>query len=196
MTKKERQALRDDFVHKKMSEDPNISYEMAIMLFNWNTDHPEDKIKDSLLRKVQKKVKKNGGDVGKLVTVNKITRDKELKRILGKDFLRSVTKDEFFKGFWRNYVINILKEDKTIDEIRKENFELHRLKRPERENEDMKSEIPRSEIGPQAKARNEKKVNVLYEAKKRYPQFDYLSEEVQAEILEEIKNKLERKNAH
>lgn len=179
-----------------MSEDPNISYEMAIMLFNWNTDHPEDKIKDSLLRKVQKKVKKNGGDVGKLVTVNKITRDKELKRILGKDFLRSVTKDEFFKGFWRNYVINILKEDKTIDEIRKENFELHRLKRPERENEDMKSEIPRSEIGPQAKARNEKKVNVLYEAKKRYPQFDYLSEEVQAEILEEIKNKLERKNAH
>ncbi len=196
MTKGERRVLREEFVRKKTSEDPYISYEMATQLFNWNIDHPEDKIKDSLLRKVQKKVKDSGGDVGKLVTVNKITRDKELERILGKDFLRSVTKDEFFKGFWRSYVINILKEDKTIDEIRKENFELHRLTRPEQKDESIEPENLQPETEPQAKAERGKKVNVLYEAKKKYPQFNYLSEEVQAEILEETKKKLEGKNAH
>lgn len=166
MTKKERQALRDDFVHKKMSEDPNISYEMAIMLFNWNTDHPEDKIKDSLLNKVQKKVKKNRGDVTKLVTVNRITRDKELERILGKDFLRSITKDEYFKGFWRNYVINILKKDKTVAEIRSENYE-------------------RSHKGCEQPKVSD--YNLLKMAKDRYPQFDYLSEEARNEIIEEMK---------
>lgn len=165
MTKGERRALREAFVRSKMAEDPYISYEMATQLFNWNTDHPEDRIKDSLLKKVQKKVQKNRGDVRKLVTVNKITRDKELERILGKDFLRSATKDEFFKGFWRNYVINILKKDKTVAEIRSKNYE-------------------RSHRGcEQPKVSN---YNLLKLAKDRYPHFDYLSEEVQKDILDEI----------
>lgn len=164
MTKGERRALREDFVRKKMAEDPYMSYEMAIQLFNWNIDHPEDKIKNSLLRKVQKKVKTSRGDVGKLVTVNRITRDKELERILGKDFLRSITKDEFFKGFWRNYVINMLKKDKTIAEIRSKNYE-------------------KNHNGDEQQ-RDYKFIKI---AKNRYPQFDYLSEEVQNGIIEELK---------
>ncbi len=171
MTKGERRELRERYVLNKVFEDPCITPEMAVMLFNWNTDHPEDKITDSLLKKVKDKAKKRGGDIGKLASRNHASREKELERILGKDFVEEIVKDEMIRGFWRKYVLNSIKGHMTVEDIR-----------------ECSRKREMTFVGPRINKSEIEKI-----ARKRYPQYDYLSEEAQEDIKREIIEEIEEK---
>ena len=183
MTKGERRELREEFVEKKIQEDPYMTPEMAIKLFNWNMDHPEEIITDSLLSKIKKKILKRRADVGKLVSKNSETRNKELERVLDKEFLGRYSKDIYFKGFWRVYAVNILRGDMTISKIRVRNYLKNNGKLPPQK-EDSKIVVPKKTT-----ERDKKAKKIAWE---RYPQFGYLSEESQKEILDEILKEIEK----
>lgn len=184
MAEGERRTDRKDFISRKTKEDPLITTAMATQLFNWNTDHADKEVTSSLLEEAKAKVLEKEGDVGRLVAKNKGTRRKELERILGKEFLARYSQDKCFVGFWRKYLVNFLKGDMTIPEIRIQNYVRNDGKLP-----------PHAKKRAEELARRDEKIEgrIKSIAHGRYPQFDCLSEEAKNEILKEIKKELERR---
>ena len=183
MAERDRRTDLKDFISKKTKEDPLITTEMATQLFNWNTDHADKEVTNFLLEEAKAKVLEKEGDVGRLVAKNKGTRRKELERILGKEFLARYSQDKYFVGFWRKYLVNFLKGDMTIPEIRIQNYVRNDGKLP-----------PHAKKRAEELARRDEKIEnrIKSIARGRYSQFDCLSEETKNEILKEIKEKLER----
>jgi len=192
MAKEERRKDREDFIRDKIINDPYMTSDMAKMLFNWNTDHSEKEVTDSLLEDVRKKAIEKEGNIGRLASRNSVTRNEELIRILGIDFLNYYKEDRFFKGFWRSYLLSFLNGEKTIEEIRKENCEPYQPKTTKKNEKVLKLEESYPEIDPEVKTKDGKDKNLFYEVIKRYPQFGYLSEETKQDILKEVKEDLER----
>ena len=155
---------RNRYVDKLTAKYPQIDEYMAMQVFDWNFEHPNDKIELELIEKVKEITENSVVDIGHLASTNSETRWNELKKVLGDELYNEIFKSNQIRGFWGKFVLNLVKGDLSVKEIRQKNYQ-------------------RNNTGKWS-------VNIEAEIHRRCPQFEELTIEAQNEIRKEISKKI------